>query len=69
METSTVLLRQLPVEYLQRPKGWKYGPVTASTAVGPNTFIKVPAGKVVIGKPKEFPSYGWDNEYGSADIE
>ena len=26
LETSSVLLRQLPVDYLKRPKGWKYAP-------------------------------------------
>jgi formylglycine-generating enzyme required for sulfatase activity len=25
----------------------------------------VPEGIVTFGKPDEFPSYGWDNEYGS----
>ena len=32
-------------------------------------MVKVPAGKVTLGKPQDFPSYGWDNEYGQAEIE
>ena len=32
-------------------------------------FVKVPAGKVTIGKPRDFPSYGWDNEYGQCQME
>jgi len=39
------------------------------TPVGPNDFVQVPKGKVIIGKPREFPSYGWDNEYGQVEIE
>ena len=36
---------------------------------GPNEFVKVPAGKAMVGKPTSFPSYGWDNEYGKAEME
>ena len=32
-------------------------------------FVKVPAGKVTLGKPKDFPSYGWDSDYGHLDVE
>ena len=32
--------------------------------VGKNAMIRAPASEVTIGKPKDFPSYGWDNEYG-----
>ena len=34
---------------------------------GENIFVKVPPRKVAIGKPLDFPSYGWDNEYGQLD--
>ena len=39
------------------------------TCAGENVFVKVPAGKVTIGKPRDFPSYGWDNEYGQCQME
>ncbi len=26
--------------------------------------VAVPAGVAVIGKPNDYPSFGWDNEYG-----
>jgi formylglycine-generating enzyme required for sulfatase activity len=29
-----------------------------------NEFIAVPAQNVTVGKPRDFPSFGWDNEYG-----
>eukprot|EP00731_Ephydatia_muelleri_P028966 Em0020g610a len=64
IETSSVLLRQMPVTMLQRPLNWKYGPRYAEKPAGTNKFVKVPGGEVKIGKPVAFPSYGWDNEYG-----
>ena len=36
---------------------------------GKNVFVKVPSGKITLGKPANFPSYGWDNEYGQVEIE
>lgn len=38
------------------------------TPAGPNELLTVPAGKVVMGKPKAFPSYGWDCEYGQVSV-
>lgn len=29
-ETSTVLIRQYPIEMVQRPKGWAYAPLKPS---------------------------------------
>ena len=34
-----------------------------------NSLITVPAGRVKLGKPVDFPSYGWDCEYGEINIE
>ncbi len=45
----------------------KISPLPAEGA-GPNNFVSVPAGTVVLGKPVDFPSYGWDNEYGRMDV-
>ena len=68
METSSVLLRQLPVEYLKCPTGWTYAPYTADTPAGTNDFIKVPEGDITLGKPEDYPTYGWDNEYGECSM-
>ena len=35
---------------------------------GPNELVTVPEGKVTFGKPVDFPSYGWDNEYGQVTM-
>lgn len=32
IETSSVLIRQLPVEFLQRPSVWHYAPISAGIA-------------------------------------
>jgi hypothetical protein len=34
-----------------------------------NEMIPVGASSVELGKPSDFPSYGWDNEYGNRKIE
>lgn len=65
LETSSVLIRQLPVDMVTKPEGWLYGPVKAADSEGlENTMIRVDGRDVTFGKPEDFPSYGWDNEYG-----
>ena len=69
-ETSSVLMRELPVEYVETPKFWpplhpsKNSPLT----VIENEWIKKSGESVTLGKPKSAESYGWDNEYGSRKI-
>lgn len=65
-ETSSMLIRQYPVEWLQRPEGWDYAPV--DVPVQENEWLDVPPGEVQLGKPLDFPTFGWDNEYGSLDL-
>ena len=77
IETSSVLMREMPTSLLQRPSQWPddYQLAVAATkpTVGtdfvPNDFIAVPATTVMVGKEKEFPSFGWDNEYGRRNFE
>ncbi|KAL8572528.1 hypothetical protein ACOMHN_019567 [Nucella lapillus] len=64
LETSSVLLRHLPVHLLHRPQEWVYAPLTCGSGCGENKMVRVAEGEVTLGKPKDFPSYGWDNEYG-----
>ena len=68
IETSSVLIRQTPLHYLQALSSW---PICQEHHYAPeNELLSVPAGKVTLGKTKECPFYGWDNEYGrhEADI-
>lgn len=69
-ETSTVLIRQYPVDMLQRPTCWSYGPLRLGKSVSEalsNQMIRVDERQVRLGKSFDFPSYGWDNEYGQVD--
>jgi len=63
LETSSVLIRQHAIEYVQPHPEW-----AACQKTGPapeNTLIAVSAGNIEIGKNKaNHKHYGWDNEYG-----
>jgi formylglycine-generating enzyme required for sulfatase activity/SAM-dependent methyltransferase len=67
LETSSVLIRQLPIDCVRRPATWTECPLrrTESPASVPsNELVSAAAGVAVLGKPASFPEYGWDNEYG-----
>ena len=74
LETSSVLIRELPSALVQRPAEWpKPHPSAGRAAAFPprmgrdypaNDLIGVPGQTVALGKPPDWPSYGWDNEYG-----
>ena len=65
LETSSVLIRELPLEFVRRPREWPQAPVGKANGLVPkNTMLSVPGGTVALGKPSDWPSYGWDNEYG-----
>jgi len=69
LETSSVLIRQHALEFVQPHPDWQ--PCRKSGIAPTNELIPVAAGTVTIGKSKTDQShYGWDNEYGShsADI-
>jgi len=63
LETSSVLVRELPVEWVRRPQHWPQDAPREGRASEPK-WIESQGGSVVIGKEREAPSYGWDNEYG-----
>lgn len=78
IETSSVLIRELPLRLVRRPDAWP--PLHPSAAPlredggwrAPeagrdhrrNELVPVPPGAARLGKRPDFPSYGWDNEYG-----
>ena len=73
IETSSVLIRELPIRMVKRPAAWPDYHESASAPALPNpteasqpvnAMVAVPRGEVVLGKPKDYPSFGWDNEYG-----
>jgi 5-histidylcysteine sulfoxide synthase/putative 4-mercaptohistidine N1-methyltranferase len=75
IETTSVLMRELPVRLLQRPpafpdvhpSGRTISPSAMPAHTEPNTLIPVAEGMVQYGKPWGWPSFGWDNEYGEQE--
>ena len=82
-ETSSVLYREMPLHLVQTPASWP--PLHSSALdqadnaktknpvegvdFPANNMIPVPSQTIDLGKPPAFPSYGWDNEYGSRTME
>ena len=62
LETSSVIIRRLPIEMVRQLPLWSICPESSETPQ--NTLIPVPGGRVVLGKRRDHPVYGWDNEYG-----
>lgn len=62
LETSSVLIRQLPIEYVTLTPEWM--PCQQSGAAPINTLIAITGRQITLGKPQEDDTYGWDNEYG-----
>lgn len=62
LETSSVLIRQLPIEQVVQLPFWD---VCGESGDPPeNQLLDVAGGTVTLGKSAEHPLYGWDNEYG-----
>jgi len=62
LETSSVLIRQLPIAQVQPHPLWDRCRHAGDAPV--NSLLPVGGGTVVLGKDKSHPLYGWDNEYG-----
>ena len=68
LETSSVLIRQLPISQVQQLPFWEICHEAGEPPA--NRLLNVAGGTVTLGKTKEHPLYGWDNEYGlhSAEV-
>ena len=62
LETSSVLIRQLPIDQVQQHPFWNI--CTDAGEAPANQLLSVAGGTVTLGKAKDHPLYGWDNEYG-----
>ena len=63
LETSSVLIRELPLHCVKQHSLW--GNICRTTDQAPeNQLLPVEGGSVIIGKSKDDPLYGWDVEYG-----
>jgi 5-histidylcysteine sulfoxide synthase/putative 4-mercaptohistidine N1-methyltranferase len=75
LETSSVILRQAPMEFMQSSHHWplctegRFHPNPESEAaqsVPKNSLIPIPAGSTRLGRSWEgTKTYGWDNEFGN----
>ncbi|RTL35612.1 MAG: 5-histidylcysteine sulfoxide synthase [Candidatus Melainabacteria bacterium] len=76
IETSSVLIRELPIECVRKPDAWPEMilgtgsgdasfPPTAGVDFQPSKMLCIEPGDVTVGKRHSEPYYGWDNEYGS----
>jgi 5-histidylcysteine sulfoxide synthase/putative 4-mercaptohistidine N1-methyltranferase len=62
LETSSVLIRQHGLVHVRPHPAWP--PCRASGPAPANALVDIPAGVVRLGKQRDDPFYGWDNEYG-----
>jgi len=81
LETSSVLLREMPLQYLKRPDACpplhqSARPLCEDSFEPPQTGYNHPethwfqhdGGSVTIGKDLDYPTFGWDNEYGKLTL-
>lgn len=83
-ETSSVLFRETPVHLMQTPPHWPAMHPSArqnTPTTRPVEGVDYPANRMIpvaptkqshvveLGKPPDFPSFGWDNEYGSRTVD
>jgi 5-histidylcysteine sulfoxide synthase/putative 4-mercaptohistidine N1-methyltranferase len=67
LETSSVLIRQLPIDQVQQLPQWEICHEGGEPPL--NMLLNVAGGAVTLGKSKDHPLYGWDNEYGHHSAE
>ena len=68
LETSSVLIRQLPLEEVVPGR---FGEICPDRGEAPaeNPLLAVSGAALKLGKPSDHPYYGWDNEYGSLPVQ
>jgi 5-histidylcysteine sulfoxide synthase len=67
-ETTFLLFRQLNLKFLKKPELWKYAEYSTEN-FPENEFIEINKPQLVkLGKPQDFPTFGWDNEYGDITL-
>ncbi len=65
LETSGVLIRELPLEHVKPHPLW--GRICRENGTAPqNSLLPVDGDHINLGKSKDDALYGWDNEYGEA---
>ena len=67
LETSSVIIRQLPIDLVQSLPLWEICGESGEAPI--NELLPVPGGTVRLGKERSHLLYGWDNEYGRHEAE
>ena len=62
LETSSVLIRQHQLKYVKPHPAWQ--PCRTSHAAPQNNLVSIPAADFRMGRERNDPLYGWDNEFG-----
>ena len=78
IETSSVLIRELPIECVRRPDHFpglhptylRRSPATPEDGIDypSTTWMEVEGGPISFGKARTLEGYGWDCDYGSAEV-
>ena len=69
LETSSVLIRQLPLSAVKPHPKWPHFSLKSNSVVPDNQLLEVSSGIVIQGRTQPSTTYGWDNEYGSLKTE
>lgn len=67
LETSSVIIRRIDISEVKEMEFWDI--CAASGAAPDNRLLEVQGGTIQLGKTKDHPLYGWDNEYGKHQAE
>lgn len=79
IETSSMLMLEHPVHFFTKSSLLPPYHESVARADPPkrpvagvdypvNEMLDVPGGRVTVGKPRDFPTFGWDNEYGQREL-
>ncbi len=67
LETSSVIMRMLSLEYLTPNEQWRA--CSEFSASPDNQLLPIAGQKIQLGKSDLDHTYGWDNEYGQQEVE
>lgn len=66
LETSSVILRMIPLSYLHKSQNWPSCKEVGNAPV--NQLIAVAGERILLGRGHEHSLFGWDNEYGNKEV-
>ncbi|TKB57421.1 5-histidylcysteine sulfoxide synthase [Ferrimonas aestuarii] len=66
LETSSVIIRQLPLDDVQPHSNWSA--CEKSSSAPRNALVDIEGGNLILGRPQHSDGYGWDNEYGNLPL-